>query len=232
MRIDEFFEREAHPVSHGNWENRWKVSITGTKTRWTVKTDEGIKDLDSHRDFQTGMFYHTSVVYTENRMEIYINGQPESSTTWSGAILQTSIDFMIGQVLPGNSNYNFKGVIDDVSIYNYALSSTEIAEIYNQIARVEAMTENDIPQSYYLAQNYPNPFNPVTVINYQLPLTNDVEISVFNILGEKIVTLLSATQEAGYHSVQWNASNFSSGVYYYQLQAGDFVDVRKMILIK
>jgi hypothetical protein len=232
MRIDEFFEREAHPVSHGNWENRWKVSITGTKIRWTVKTDDGIKDLDSDDNVSTGIFYHTAFVYTEDRMEIYINGQPESFATWSGSILKTSIDFMIGQVLPGNSNYNFKGVIDDVYIYNYALSSDEIAEIYNQITTVETLTEKSLPKTYYLFQNYPNPFNPITVIGYQLPIRNDVEISVYNTLGEKIITLLSEIQEAGYHSVQWNASDFASGIYYYKIKAGAFISVKKMILLK
>jgi len=232
MRIDEFFEREAHPVSHGNWENRWKVSITDTKIRWTVKTDEGIKDLDSDNNVSSGIFYHTAFVYTENRMEIYINGQPESSTTWSGAILKTSIDFMIGQVLPGNNNYNFKGVIDDVSIYNYALSATEIADIYDQSTPIELGTDTEIPQKYYLAQNYPNPFNPITMINYQVPMTNEVEISVYNILGEKIVTLVSKKQQAGYYSVQWDASDFASGIYYYKIKAGAFISVKKMILVK
>jgi hypothetical protein len=232
MRIDEFFEREAHPVSHGNWENRWKVSITDTKIRWTVKTDEGIKDLDSDNNVSSGIFYHTAFVYTENRMEIYINGQPESSTTWSGAILKTSIDFMIGQVLPGNSNYNFKGVIDDVSIYNYALSATEIADIYDQSTPIELGTDTDIPQKYHLDQNYPNPFNPITMINYQVPMTNEVEISVYNILGEKIVTLVSKKQQAGYYSVQWDASDFASGIYYYKIKAGAFISVKKMILVK
>jgi hypothetical protein len=85
---------------------------------------------------------------------------------------------------------------------------------------------------YSLHQNYPNPFNPVTMINYQLPMTNDVELSIFNVLGQKVATLVSEKQNAGYHQVEWDASRFSSGIYYYKIQAGEFVDVRKMILIR
>jgi hypothetical protein len=232
MRIDEFFGREAHPVSHGNWENRWKVSITGTKVRWTVKTDVGIKDLDTEQNVTTGIFYYMSVIYTNNRMEIYIDGQPASSTTWNGDILQTSIDFMIGQVLPGNSNYNFKGIIDDVSIYNYALSSSEIEDLFDQSTPIKAPADQGVPQSYSLLQNYPNPFNPSTIINYELPITNDVQLSIFNLMGQKIATLVSERQEVGYHSVQWDASGLASGVYYYQIKAGAYIDIKKMLLLK
>jgi hypothetical protein len=165
-------------------------------------------------------------------MEIYINGQPESSTTWNGNILQTSIDFMIGQVLPGNSNYNYKGVIDDVSIYNYALSSSEIEDLYDQNTPVETPADKGVPQSYSLSQNYPNPFNPSTIINYELPITNDVEITVYNTLGEKVKTLVSGSQHAGYHSVQWDASGLASGIYYYKIEAGSFVDIKRMLFLK
>jgi hypothetical protein len=232
MQIDEFFEREAHPVSHGNWENRWKVSITGTKVRWTVKTDVGIKDLDTDQDVTTGVFYHTAVVYTENRMEIFIDGQSASSTTWNGDILQTSIDFMIGQVLPGNSNYNFKGIIDDVSIYNYALSSSEIGDLYDQSSPIENSISPDVPKSYFLSQNYPNPFNPSTIINYELPTANHVEIAVYNTLGKKVETLVAGRQQAGYHSITWNAGGYASGIYYYKLKAGAFTDFKRMLLLK
>ena len=232
MRIDEFFGREAHPVSHGNWENRWKVSITGTKVRWTVNTVDGIRDLDTEQNVTTGIYYHISVVYTEERMEIYINGQPESSSTWTGDIFQTSIDFMIGQVLPGNSNYNFKGVIDDVYIFNYALSSSEIEDMYNVSTTIEDLTHLKMPTRYFLDQNYPNPFNPSTIINYELPTTSDVQLRIYNLLGQKIATLVSRRQEAGYHAVEWNAGTVTSGIYYYRLDAGSFHDMRRMLLLK
>jgi hypothetical protein len=232
MRIDEFFEREAHPVSHGNWENRWKVSITGTKVRWTVKTVDGIRDLDTEQNVSTGIYYNVSVVYADERMEIYINGQPESSSFWTGEISQTSIDFMIGQVLPGNSNYNFKGIIDDVHIFNYALSSSEIEDMYNQSTPIESQTISDIPKIFLLAQNYPNPFNPSTIIRYQLPVASDVLLTIYDLLGRQIDILYSGNQNAGYYNLQWNASKYASGIYYYKLETDSFVDIKRMLFLK
>jgi endonuclease/exonuclease/phosphatase family metal-dependent hydrolase len=114
------------------------------------------------------------------------------------------------------------------------LASDHLPRIMD-IASVEPVSGMEIVENlseFKLYQNYPNPFNPVTVINYQLPMTNDVELSVYNILGQKIATLVSERQAAGTYQVEWNAKEFASGIYYYILQAGDFVQVRKMVLIR
>jgi hypothetical protein len=92
--------------------------------------------------------------------------------------------------------------------------------------------KKNTPLDYRLADNYPNPFNPRTIINYELPITNKVDLSIYNNLGQKIVTLINKQQKAGYYQVEWDATNFASGVYYYRLQAGEFHDVKKMILIR
>ena len=94
---------------------------------------------------------------------------------------------------------------------------------------------NDVPtlvREFKLYQNYPNPFNPKTIINYKLPITNDVGLTIYNALGQKIATLVSGRKEAGNHRVEWDASGFASGVYYYNLRAGEFVAVKKMILLR
>ena len=88
------------------------------------------------------------------------------------------------------------------------------------------------PAVFKLNQNYPNPFNPVTMINYQLPMTSDVELSVYNLLGQKVATLVNVRQRAGYHQIEWGAGGFSSGIYYYRIEAGDFQDVKKMVLLR
>jgi hypothetical protein len=88
------------------------------------------------------------------------------------------------------------------------------------------------PRVFRLHQNYPNPFNPLTMINYQLPMTSDVELSVYNLLGQKVKTLVSEKKAAGYHEVKFNAQNLSSGIYYYKIKAGEFQDVKKMVLLK
>ncbi|MCK4558964.1 MAG: T9SS type A sorting domain-containing protein, partial [Calditrichia bacterium] len=71
-----------------------------------------------------------------------------------------------------------------------------------------------------------------TVINYELPTTNFVELSIYNLLGQKVVTLVSERQPAGFHQVEWEASGFASGVYYFQIKAGEFQAIRKMTLLR
>ena len=89
------------------------------------------------------------------------------------------------------------------------------------------------PKTYYLENNYPNPFNPTTIINYELPITNDVELNIYNLLGQKVVTLVNEKQNPGHHQVEWNASGFSSGVYYCRLSTSSgFVQTRKLVLIR
>ncbi len=94
-----------------------------------------------------------------------------------------------------------------------------------------------MPNAYALSQNYPNPFNPSTVINYSLPAPSEVNLSIYNILGQKVVTLIDSHQPAGYHSISWNGRNesskpVSSGVYFYRVEAGNFTQSKKMILLK
>ena len=88
------------------------------------------------------------------------------------------------------------------------------------------------PETYSLGQNHPNPFNPVTQIKYTLPNDGHVRLDVHNILGQKVASLVDEKQKAGYKSARWGASSFSSGIYFYRLQAGDFVQTKKMVLLK
>jgi hypothetical protein len=89
-----------------------------------------------------------------------------------------------------------------------------------------------IPKAFALSQNYPNPFNPVTSIQYDLPRAVHVLITLYNVLGQRMETLVDEDESAGYKSIQINASNFASGVYFYTIQAGDFSAVKKMLLAK
>jgi len=89
-----------------------------------------------------------------------------------------------------------------------------------------------LPNDYKLYQNFPNPFNPKTTINYELPTTLIVELTIHNILGQKVKTLVLERQNAGYYQVEWDASGFASGIYFYYLKADEFQDVKKMILLR
>ncbi len=91
---------------------------------------------------------------------------------------------------------------------------------------------NKVANDFSLNQNYPNPFNPTTVISYQIPNSEFVTLKIYNILGSEIATLVNNKQSAGTYKVNFDASNLTSGIYFYQIQAGEFTQVRKMLLLK
>ncbi|MFQ3597392.1 MAG: T9SS type A sorting domain-containing protein [Chloroherpetonaceae bacterium] len=93
-------------------------------------------------------------------------------------------------------------------------------------------TVNPTPKQFTLAQNYPNPFNPITMIRYELPERADVTLKVYDVLGREVATLVNAAQGQGSYQVPFNASNLASGVYFYRLKAGSFMQTKKMLLVK
>ncbi len=99
---------------------------------------------------------------------------------------------------------------------------------YSTVIEVDA----GLPKQFALQQNYPNPFNPTTVINYQLPVASNVSLKVYDVLGKEVMTLVNGRQEAGDYNVSLNAASLSSGVYFYRLQSGSFVETKKMMLVK
>lgn len=234
MKIGAFFEREQYPISHGNWQNRWKVSISNKRLRWTVKTtaSSNPKDLDSETQLVTDSLYNVTALYDGADMEIYLNGALDAFTRWSGTILPTSIDLTIGQALPNENNYNFKGVLDDIRIYNYALSVQQIANLFDLTTSAERPTSPIVPDRLMLEQNYPNPFNPFTTINFSIPEESTVSLKVFDVLGREVAMLVNTPLRAGFHSVSWSAKRFASGMYSYTLQTPSSSVTKKMVLIK
>ena len=93
-------------------------------------------------------------------------------------------------------------------------------------------TASNTPSNYELNQNYPNPFNPTTNISYSIPKTSKVTLKVFDILGREVQTLINKEQTPGHYTVTFNAQNLASGVYFYQINAGSFIQTKKLMLLK
>jgi ligand-binding sensor domain-containing protein len=108
--------------------------------------------------------------------------------------------------------------------------------VFNENGVVSIGEKNEdfekFPNNFNINQNYPNPFNPLTNIEFDLPKSSDVRIEVYNTAGQKIQTLLNRKMSAGSHQVEFNAQDLSSGVYFYRIEAGEFQDVKKMILLR
>ena len=143
-----------------------------------------------------------------------------------------SITFVEGY---GNSNspkeysYSDKDLFAGGSKFQYRLKQIDNdgSFEYSDVVEVEV-----VPDQYELSQNYPNPFNPNTTIQFSLPKQSQLKIILYNMLGEQLATIAEGMYESGYHKVTFNASNLPSGTYVYRLESSEFIQVKKMILLK
>jgi photosystem II stability/assembly factor-like uncharacterized protein len=120
-------------------------------------------------------------------------------------------------------------------IYGYAVSSDgDVIKLVDSVLVITGKNNNNsnIPVEYKLEQNYPNPFNPSTNIAFSIPNAEDVRLAVYDYLGQEVAVIKNEFMPAGNHEVNFNASDLSSGIYFYKLTAGNFVETKKMILVK
>src|ERR1035437_5374907 len=174
MKVGLFYDREQYPISHGNWQNRWKVSITNNRVRCAIITSTGTKDLDSETLLSLDSLYMVTCLYDGSDYEIYINGQLDAFTSFSGTILSSNVNLTMGQDLPGDNNYDFNGVLDDIRFYDFGLPLYKIQNLYD----IPVSVKDDaplIPLNSILYQNYPNPFNPSTTISFSLERSTRVK---------------------------------------------------------
>jgi len=126
-----------------------------------------------------------------------------------------------------NSNISTVNITDEGLLY--AVTDNGIYVSSNSITSV---TKNDIPAQFQLQQNYPNPFNPKTIINFSIPQAGFVTIKIYDILGKEVATIINENKNAGYYKVNFDASSLTSGVYIYRITSNNFVQAKKMLLMK
>jgi polyhydroxybutyrate depolymerase len=145
-----------------------------------------------------------------------------------------------GATVESNQGYSIQlssDFTENTTIYFTLRISSNGTHYWSDLMPLDIVTniptqDRALPESYVLEQNYPNPFNPKTIINYELPIAYEVELSIYNLIGQKVATLISEKQRPGHHKVEWDATGFVSGIYYYVLKAGDYRDVKKMVLLR
>ena len=143
-----------------------------------------------------------------------------------GSVSHQTIYTYIDNTVQENESYDYR--LSDVDYYG---------NVEYHSLQLMGVSSTNIPEQFILYPNYPNPFNPVTTIRYDLSKESFVDITVYDMLGNVVHDLVSANESPGHKSIQWDATNnkgepVSAGVYLYKIQAGDFVDTKKMILLK
>ncbi len=243
FKADDLFSSYARLISKAmgsttDEEHYWMLGTgesDGTGLRFRLKAGGSTTLLKtSAGQIAPGTWYHIAATYDGNQMRLFKNGVQVASTNKSGAVdTNSNVWAAIGNQPAAAGNWPFDGVIDEVRVYNRALSTAEIAAIANVLTSVDSEdSAQDSPIIYDLSQNYPNPFYPSTTISFSLPNSGLVVLSVYSLLGQQIASLVNAKLPAGKHAVQWTPQDVPSGVYYYRIEAGSFVQTMKMLLAK
>ncbi len=211
----------------------------------TVNTSQGLVNIGFILNAEDSDDYLSSYV-----LRLIINGGPvhggemlESSGLFEQNVMSSTIVSSI-EIPMGSTEgtWNIRIILEDDfgSVSNFGPDDLENQNFQNYIYvnnAILGINYENVPIQYILHQNYPNPFNPITKIRYNLPGNTFVNIIVFDMSGNVVKTLVNETKSAGFNLEQWNATNnqgqiVSAGVYFYTIRAGDFIDTKKMILLK
>ena len=207
LEMNALLEREAFVVSHGSWQNRWKISITPQQQlRWTVNTLNGTRDLDIQQPLAIDEFYHFTATYDGEYLALYLNGELAAYRAFSGLIRTTTFPLLIGQMLPGQPEYNFKGVIDEVKILDHALTPTEVNTLYQG-----GVTPSNEPLALMEEKLliYPNPVENALYLHWATARNQEGHIEVFDLLGRSV-----HRQETTSDTEQIEVGNWPEGHYH------------------
>jgi len=224
--IGKILLKKSYMFTAGNYVN---VMLKGVNNDVSVKINL-LYDLDNNSSFNS-------------EQDIMLTSQPVSMNFDGWKEIKIKLDQENFEVV---SKFNDSIEVTEENVYgiqldfeagkNYKKSKFESGiALISEIPNKEALTSdfsNSSKESYFNANNYPNPFNPLTTISYNLPQSTYVTISVYDRLGRQVQVLVDQNQDSGQHSVDFNASEFPSGIYFYRIKTSEKTEVRKMLLTK
>ena len=252
-----YYNADAIEPGKGYWVNAsadGEITISSivliTKTLAQINHLEGSNELDFNNGEYSAILYFGKEVADEHKdsyslpptfsqmaFDVRFNGDMKYIVE-SGDIevLNTSDNLAISYDIVIEAGEHMNWILSTENGEEYTLEGTgEITVPTEEIFTLERKAI--IPIAYTLHQNYPNPFNPITTLRYNLPEHAQVTLTIYDLMGREVIQLINTTQDAGYRSVQWDATDsmgkpVSAGVYLYQIQAGEFVQTKKMVLLK
>ncbi|MBK7445855.1 MAG: T9SS type A sorting domain-containing protein [Ignavibacteria bacterium] len=204
--------------------------IAGYTSYGMYSSTKLIRTFDGCLTLDTFNFGYSRINFSDQNKGIAFNvlGKPVKTTT--GGISWTSFDFNgISNTFNGAFNVS-QNVACFVGDFGAIIKADNVITNINNTEYINA-------DNFLLQQNYPNPFNPKTIINYAIPSnvkrqTSDVKLIIYNSLGKQITTLVNRKQNAGSYSVEFNGEGLPSGIYFYKIEAGDFTETKRMVLLK
>ena len=189
-----------------------------------LRTTDGGTTWNSQTSGTTVRLEGVSFTDSNNGTAVGDNGTilrtTDGGTTWNSQISGTT------------NNLNSVSFIDSDNGTAVGYDGTILRTTNGGVSFVEEEEIEEIPNEYALSQNYPNPFNPGTKIKYSIPQSSTVVIKVLDIIGNEIEILIADVKQTGTYELTWYVENLPSGIYFYQLQAGNFVETKKMVLMK
>ncbi len=209
-----------------------------TSSNYFVSSEKSFKTLDPiplmplviSPNGMTGVYRKATVIWHTSNFAKKYHFQISSDSTFASVAFDTTLtdtSMQLNNPLDANTKYYWHVSAEDTSgesdfslIANFT-TSTEI---------IEGIYDNETPKIFALYQNYPNPFNPTTTINYSIAKTSFVTLTIYDVLGNEVIKLLNKEKTAGNYKVKFNATKLASGIYFYRIQAGDFISTKKLIL--
>jgi Concanavalin A-like lectin/glucanases superfamily/Secretion system C-terminal sorting domain len=219
----ESFGSERFIISHGSWQQRYKLSIIPTGfLRWTVKTDSGVCDLDGSAPIALNQYYHVTAVYTGYSMELYVNGMLDTFKPFSGTILSSTKPITLGREDDVETLYDLIGSVDEVKIWNKEIPVSQIAQLKNEWATPAGIINNEV-----ISRIYPNPVRDVIYIDL-IENASAEHVSLFSIDGTEeqnsVIDLKS-------NPVKIEIPQAQAGVYILRIKMKDGSLIIKKIII-
>jgi hypothetical protein len=171
--------------------------------------------------FKDGKPLSNHTIYTYNEFNLY-NSTTDENGNYTFPDMVEKYDYTLFCRV-GDIKYDTTFMLDGNKTLDFTIGSVDVIDVNEP---------EEIPTTYSLSQNYPNPFNPTTTIQYSIPKDEFVKLTVYDITGKVVKAVVSDYKSAGKYSVEFNASSYSSGTYYYKLEAGEYKNIQKMMLVK